>query len=1653
MRRLMMYDRLGNSIGELAENDVFAAIQREEINGEHSLEITTTKVIEKGTRIICQDAIGKWREWAVSGIDAEHASGNRAIGTYYCVWSLQEDLMGVTVSVMPGVQSPVNAGTALTSLLSTSARWVVGTVDNTALGGASMYDRSAWAALTTLVENWGGEIDAAITTGRSGVTGRAVDYYLKQGNQTAKRRFDFGADLRGITRTVADEPLYCRISPRGAGEQTDAGGYGRKITIESVNGGKDYLVYTPMVEIARLSDGHGGYEYPTLIVENQSCKTPEDLLEWAQGALEKYCTPDITYDIDVLQTGVAGVDFSGVALGDAVQVVDRKFNDLRIEGRISSITTDLLNEHDLSITIGSINDGIAARFANVNAALESVDNSLVTMSTSTYITDLLSRINAEINATGGYTYITEGQGIRTYDTAVSNPLIGSEASSVVEIKGGTIRIANSRTSGGEWDWKTVFTSGHITSNLITAANLVTGSIGNPSQGNYWDLDNNQLRLAPTTILDDTTVQNVLNAVDSTIINVDVQYAQNQSTSTAPSSGWSTTAPEWREGYYIWQRTATTTPSGVTYSNSVCISGKNGEDGKSVTILGSYDTLAELQAAHPTGSVGDGYIVGDDLYVWNGSAWTNVGAIRGPQGTPGVNGIGISSTDISYGTSSSASTQPSNWSSTAPTSITKGLWLWTRTVYTYTDSTTKTVYSKSYVGTDGTNGTNGTNGTSVTVSSIQYGISSSASATPSSWSNTVPTSITKGSWLWVKTTYSDNSTATTKSYIGTDGEDGTSVYVQSASKSQGTTTVVIAGTDGTTHTLVIDDGADGANGQPGAPGADGTPSYVHIAWANSADGTSGFSTTVSANKSYIGVYTDSNQSDSTSPSSYSWSLIKGADGVSSAAVILYKRGTSAPSKPNGNVTYTFATGAVSGSLNGWTTSIPSGDNPCWAIAASASSSGTTDTIASSEWSSQVKMLENGTDGIDGLDGLNQATINLYRRSVTSPALPTSAVTYTFATGALSSVPSGWSRNIPTANGNPCWVTSAVAISSEATDSIAASEWVTPTKMVEDGIDGIGISSIVEQYYLSTSITNQTGGEWSTEQPAWEEGKYIWTRSEITWDDGVITYTTPVLAKAINGANEAANYELGNTNLVRNGNFGTGDTSYWTRYTTNTTWAVSSDSTFETYLSVTQNSGGMYNGVYPDQTTSFTHVANETYSLTFYAKASAANTLTVCVGTSTTNVNCYFKNVEIGTSWQRFESTITPNLAGVLRFFLVSAGTLDLANVMLVKGEKPLDFMQDPRDLYGTMTTAAETAAMVRAYGAGVLVCRQGNTIGALVNADGSFDVVKVTWANKVPTASTVYASYAAATTRIGDPTATHVDFSIDGLAVFGKNPVNLQQIIEIGHIGYTGSTVPYFTFGSRASESAVGKFSLSHGSGNTASGDNSFASGNGAKATGVDSVAFGAGISSGHKTVAFGSNTEAIGTYSIACGSNTIARAQSSLAGGTSSETTGVYSIAFGKGVKSYCYYEAVFGAYNVVSPNSYTNILVVGNGEDASHRSNALTLSGTGNLTISGRLTENSDRRLKEHISYLGEDAAEFCRNLKPALYIKDGERKLGFYAQDINEADIWNTSTVKAQHTDESKDYDPLTLEYSAIIAPITAYAQSLEKRIEQLEKKLGVM
>lgn len=67
--------------------------------------------------------------------------------------------------------------------------------------------------------------------------------------------------------------------------------------------------------------------------------------------------------------------------------------------------------------------------------------------------------------------------------------------------------------------------------------------------------------------------------------------------------------------------------------------------------------------------------------------------------------------------------------------------------------------------------------------------------------------------------------------------------------------------------------------------------------------------------------------------------------------------------------------------------------------------------------------------------------------------------------------------------------------------------------KDGKDGVGVASIAEQYYLSTSATALSGGSWSGTVPAWVDGRFMWTRSVITYTNGTTSTTNP---KCVTGA---------------------------------------------------------------------------------------------------------------------------------------------------------------------------------------------------------------------------------------------------------------------------------------------------------------------------------------------------------------------------------------------------------------------------------------------------------------------------------------------------------------------------------------------------------
>lgn len=247
--------------------------------------------------------------------------------------------------------------------------------------------------------------------------------------------------------------------------------------------------------------------------------------------------------------------------------------------------------------------------------------------------------------------------------------------------------------------------------------------------------------------------------------------------------------------------------------------------------------------------------------------------RGSDGIAGKDGVGIHATAISYAIGETGTTAPTNgWTAQVPKLI-KGKYLWTRTIWTYTDTTSETGYSATYIAKDGNNGNDGIagkDGVGISDTTITYAKATSGTTAPTAgWTSQVP-SVPAGQYLWTKTvwTYTDNTTETSYSVakMGDTGAKG-----DKGDKGD-------RGAQGERGPQGIQglQGPKGDQGIAGAKGADGRTQYTHIAYADNATG-GGFSQT-DQTKAYIGMYQDFNATDSNNPTAYRWTKWRGSDGA-------------------------------------------------------------------------------------------------------------------------------------------------------------------------------------------------------------------------------------------------------------------------------------------------------------------------------------------------------------------------------------------------------------------------------------------------------------------------------------------------------------------------------------------------------------------------------------------------------------------------------------------------------------------------------------------------------------------------------------------------------------------------------------------------------
>lgn len=150
---------------------------------------------------------------------------------------------------------------------------------------------------------------------------------------------------------------------------------------------------------------------------------------------------------------------------------------------------------------------------------------------------------------------------------------------------------------------------------------------------------------------------------------------------------------------------------------------------------------------------------------------------------------------------------------------------------------------------------------------------------------------------------------------------------------------------------------------------------------------------------------------------------------------------------------------------------------------------------------------GTDGADGADGNNVQRVRIYRRLATSPTLPSATATVTFSTGGITGLNNGWTATIPTADGNPLWVSEATAMATTATDTIASGEWASAVILDGAGLNAAtaylykrgaaapAVPSATLTYTFSTGVLSGTLDSWTQTIPDGNDSLWVITATAL------------------------------------------------------------------------------------------------------------------------------------------------------------------------------------------------------------------------------------------------------------------------------------------------------------------------------------------------------------------------------------------------------------------------------------------------------------------------------------------------------------------------------------------------------------------------------
>lgn len=514
------FSRWGDNLGRLT---VSAATHTDALDGTDELGITCAEDLVKGDRIVWIDLQGVCHEHIVDTIDRVHDDDGAPETQAVCINSVNETWDDWLDDKRPSGSVAV----ALASILA-DTRWEVGTCDQGGTASRTFYHESVREGLAGIIETWGGELETLIVHDGARIVSRRVSVRAKRGNQHSAKRFTWTKDLVSVKRSVASDNPKTRVYGYGKGVETEGGGYGRRLTFGDINGGKDYVEDAEATTVWGHPDGEGGILPAVASYVNEQCEDAAQLLQETKDYLEQVKEPKVTYTASVIDLYAFGRSWEGVGVGDDVAIIDKGFSaeGVRLHGRVSQIERDLLTG-DATVTFGTLTDTMADMWQSVNNALKSnsQQNALYDAAAGTsvsWLIQLQQALNAQFNAVGTYHVETFELG-EIWSNVPLNPETGLPVKATadmwaINVNGRGQRLAAGLTSDGQWDWRTFFTGGMVTADVINAgtmkadrvrAGLLTDEKGN----NFWDLTSGEFSLSAGAMIGDTSVEDLFTGLD------------------------------------------------------------------------------------------------------------------------------------------------------------------------------------------------------------------------------------------------------------------------------------------------------------------------------------------------------------------------------------------------------------------------------------------------------------------------------------------------------------------------------------------------------------------------------------------------------------------------------------------------------------------------------------------------------------------------------------------------------------------------------------------------------------------------------------------------------------------------------------------------------------------------------------------------------------------------------------------------------------------------------------------------------------------------------------------------------------------------------------------------------------------------------------